>query len=250
MIAFFAKRVHYRRMRPGMILVLFSVAPLHAGVVYDFVTTIETSRGSTRQSGQIAAQRDSYRADLGDRVLISHDRDQNAMVVDLAKCTWTWRSRAGPLRSSALFHLPTDKGDTVIGEPAIEHRTEGVEPFAGFIATKHVILIEYRVVGVLAEAVVRGTVTARATIWSTESLPPLPMHRELRTGHAAIDEALASISAAVRGMIVRHELEVTRTFEGGATQVERTITSVKNVRIADLPDSLFALPPDAVFTRR
>ncbi|HEY3055599.1 MAG TPA: hypothetical protein VGK31_06675 [Thermoanaerobaculia bacterium] len=34
----------------------------------------------------------------------------------------------------------------------------------------------------------------------------------------------------VRGMIVRHELEVTRAFENGQPQTERTVTVIRNRR--------------------
>src|SRR4051812_46889936 len=50
MMAFFGKRRHYLRMRL-LVAVLLISAPLHAGVVYDFVTTMETPRYSMQQSG-------------------------------------------------------------------------------------------------------------------------------------------------------------------------------------------------------
>jgi hypothetical protein len=112
MIAFFAKPMHYPRMRPSVAAVFLIAAPLHAGVVYDFVTTVETPRGSYRQSGRIAAQGESYRADLDGRggrdidVVISRDGDQNAIFIDLAKCSWSYRSRIGPTRSSTLSIFP------------------------------------------------------------------------------------------------------------------------------------------------
>ncbi|MGZ5474986.1 MAG: hypothetical protein ACXW29_00720 [Thermoanaerobaculia bacterium] len=51
-------------------------------------------------------------------------------------------------------------------------------------------------------------------------------------------------------MIVRHELEVTRKFDDGLAQTERTITTVSNLRVAALPDSLFAVPEDAAYVQR
>ncbi|MGZ8809632.1 MAG: hypothetical protein ACXW29_00715 [Thermoanaerobaculia bacterium] len=157
-----------------------SPCPLRAGVVYDFVTTIETPRFSSRQTGRVAVEGQSYRADLDGRgsrdidVVISRDGDQTAVYVDLRRCSWSYRNRIGPIRSSGFFHLPSDEGDAVIGEPVVGHRIEGVETIAGFAATKHVIDIRYRLVGVLADTAVRGSVVARATIWTVDTLPPFP----------------------------------------------------------------------------
>lgn len=121
---------------------------------------------------------------------------------------------------------------------------------AGYEATKHVIDIEYRLIAILADTPVRGNVIARATIWTVDALPPLPMRRGLRTGHEAIDDELDRIGNEIHGMIVRHELEVTRAFEGGIGQTEKTITRIENLRVADLPASLFAVPDEAEYVQR
>ena len=239
-----------------LLTMLLIAAPLRAGVVYDFVTTIETPRFSSRQTGRVAVEGQSYRADFDGRgsrdidVVISRDGDQTAVYVDLRRCNWSYRNRVGPIRSSRFFHLPSDEGDAVIGQPVVEHRIEGVETIAGFAATKHVIDLRYRLVGVLADTAVRGSVVARATIWTVDTLPPLPMRRDLRTGHPTIDEQLSRVSGSLHGMIVRHELEVTRAFDEGPPQTERTITTVSNLRVAALPDSLFAVPEEASFVQR
>jgi hypothetical protein len=239
-----------------LLTVLLIAAPLRAGVVYDYVTTIEGPRSSSRQTGRVAVDGQSYRADFNGRgqrdidVVISRDSDQTAIYVNLKQCSWSYRARMGQTRSSGFFHLPSDEPDAVIGEPVVEHHVEGVETIAGFAATKHVIDIRYRLVSILADTPVRGNVVARATIWMVETLPPLPMRRDLRTGHAAIDEQLALITASLPGMIVRHELEVSRNFDGGQRQTERTITSVTNLKIVELPDSLFAVPEEAAYVQR
>jgi hypothetical protein len=183
-------------------------------------------------------------------VVISRDGDQTAVYVDLRRCNWLYRNRMGPVRSSRFFHLPADERDAVTGEPVVEHRIEGVKTIGGFEATKHVIDIRYQLVGVMASTVVRGSVVARATIWTVDTLPRLPMRRDLRTGHPAIDELLAAVSGSLHGMIVRHELEVTRRFDDVLSQTERTITTVSNLRVVALPDSLFAVPEEAAFAQR
>jgi hypothetical protein len=239
-----------------LLTMLLIAAPLRGGVVYDFVTTIETPRFSSRQTGRIAVEGRSYRADFDGRgsrdidMVISRDGDQTAVYVDLRRCSWWYRNRIGPIRSSRFFHLPTDGADAVTGEPVVEHHIEGVETIAGFAATRHVIDIRYRLVGVMADTAVRGSVVARATIWTVDTLPPLPMRRDLRTGHPTIDEKLAGVSGSLHGMIVRHELEVSRNFDDGLPQTERTITTVSNLRVAELPDSLFAVPEEAAYVQR
>lgn len=235
------------------IAALLVAAPLHAGVVYDFVTTVETPRGTTRVSGHMEVEGTSYRADLdggnGVDVVISHDGDATAMYIDLANCRWWYRARFAETRSSMYFHLAGGP-DVVVGEPAVTHRVDDHATIAGVRATKHVIDIRYRAVADLGDSSAAGTILARATIWTADELPPLPMKRDLRTGHPRVDALLARASDEIRGMIVRHELEVTRVFDGGAAQTERTITSVENLRVADLPASLFELPPEAAYVQR
>jgi hypothetical protein len=239
-----------------LVACLVVAAPLRAGVVYDFHTTIETPRYAMKQSGRMWFEGQRYRAEFaraGGReidVVISRDGDATAMYIDLQKCTWSYRNRIGPVRSSGLFHLPTDSGDTIIGEPVVEHHTETSTNIAGFRATKHVIDVAYRLVGILAETTVRGRVTAQATIWTIDELPSLPVQRDLRTGHPVIDERLAAIAAAMHGMVVRHELVVSRAFDDGVPQTERTVTTLDNLHVSQLPDSLFALPEEAAYVQR
>ena len=229
---------------------------LHAGVVYDFVTTVESPRSRTKQTGRIFIDGQSYRADLNGRggrdidVVISRDGDQTAIFVDLQKCFWSYRTRIGPTRSSSYFHLPTDTANVIIGKPSVSHRIEGTEAFGEFTATKHVIEIAYRIVGLSAGSPVRGHIEAKATIWTVESLPPLPMRRELRTGHESVDTRIARVSSDIGGMIVHHELEVTRAYDGGIAQTERTITNVHNLRVTELSPSLFVVPEDAIYVQR
>ena len=238
------------------LVALIVATPLRGGFQYDFVTTVQTPRYSVRQSGRVVVQGQSYRADLDRRgmrdidVVISRDGDETAVFIDLEKCSWSYRNRLGQTRSSAYFHLPSDIGDSVDGAALITHRTDGAETIAGFPATKHVIEINYRVKALLSGTWVKGNISARAIIWAVESLPPLPMRRELRTGYAAVDKEIARAAEAVRGMIVRHELEVTRAFEGGDPQTERTVTVIENLRTNELPESLFTIPAEAQYVQR
>jgi hypothetical protein len=146
------------------------------------------------------------------------------------------------------FHLPA--ADIVIDKPVVEHRVDGTETIAGLAATRHIIDIRYRLLAVIAKTVVRGTITARATIWTADDHPALPMKRDLITGHDRIDELLAGAASQVHGMIVRHELQVTRTFDDGIPQTERTVTTIDHVHFVDLPEELFATPAEAAYVQR
>jgi hypothetical protein len=55
---------------------------------------------------------------------------------------------------------------------------------------------------------------------------------------------------AVRGVIVRHELEVTRAFENGQPRTERTVTVIRNLRAVELPESLLVVPEEAKYEQR
>src|SRR5712691_5565637 len=66
MMAFFDKQGHYLRMRFALVALIVAT-PLRAGFLYDFVTTVQTPRYSVRQSGRVAVQGQSYRADLDRR---------------------------------------------------------------------------------------------------------------------------------------------------------------------------------------
>jgi hypothetical protein len=250
-MAFFDTREHYLRMR-WLAVVLLVALPSRAGVVYDFVTTIETPRSTARHSRRISSEGQSYRADFkrnGGSIdsVISKDGDQTAIYLDLDKCRWTYRTRVGPLRSSGYFHLPNDGSDDLIGTPQVEHHIDGEETIAGFRATKHVIDVKYRLVTILADTPVRGSVSARVTLWTVEELPPLPMSSRLRTGHPLLDGQLGILFEQVRGLVVRHDLVVTRAFDDGVPQTERTLTTITNLRVAELPESLFAVPDEASY---
>ena len=235
-----------------LIAVLLIAAPLRAGVVYDFATTVETMWSRSSQSGHMTVAGEKYRAEVGTpgkrTVVISRDGDRTAIVFDPAKNTWQYRTRIGDVRSSLLFHLIAGAKSSVIGSPVVEHHIAGTERVAGFDATKHVIDIRYRLVGMSGDIVLRGEVKTRATVWTVDSLPALPLQRQLRTGHQVVDALIDNVSRELRGMVVRHELEVTRTYDGGGRpQTERTVTTVDNVQIVDVADSAFALPESAMY---
>lgn len=233
---------------------LGALAPASGGVVYDFFTTIEAPRNVVRISGRVWSDGQAYRAELTPDptrsvdVVISTDADRTATFIDLDKQTWAERVRTNnDVRSSSLFRWPMP-GARLVGRPSVAHRTEAETEVAGHRAKVHVVRARFRVESKVDGAPVGGTIEATARIWIAGELPSLPMDRRLRTGYPAVDRQLEPIFHRMSGMVVRHELEVTRTLDGGPPQTERTTTVISGLQLVDVPPSQFEVP--AGFTHR
>jgi hypothetical protein len=229
-------------------LLLGAFSPASAGVVYDFVTTIEAPRNATRITGRVWIDGRSYRAELAPDptrtidVVISTDADRTAMFIDVDKRTWSERVRVNTdVRSSSLFRWPISE-PRLRGTPAVAHRTEPGGEVAGQRATLHVVTARFEVESTLEGQPVGGTIETTARIWIAGDVPSLPMDRQLRTGYPEVDRKLEPIFESMHGMIVRHELEVTRTMDGGPPQTELTKTVVNNLRTRDIPAAQFEVP--------
>ena len=68
------------------------------------------------------------------------------------------------------------------------------------------------------------------------------MNNDLRTGYATVDQEIAKQMLKVRGMVLRHELEVTRTLDGGPPQTERTVSAVTRMETVDIAPEVFTVP--------
>jgi hypothetical protein len=228
---------------------LWLAASAAAGVVYDVVTTMERPRSTEKVTGRIWVEGDSYRAELerdgSKTVVISRDADRTATLLDPAKQTWSNRSRAGAgadVRSAALFVWPAPNAK-VKGRPKVTHRLGESTTIAEETAVEHVIEASFRVESVLDKSPLRGALHLTARIWTTEALPELPMkHRGLRTGYESVDRELEKAERNVHGMVLRHELEVTRAFEGGPPSVEKTTTVISHLQRTTLTDVTFTVP--------
>lgn len=244
-------------MRSALLLAALSLAsPARAGVVYDFLTTVEAPRSSTRITGRVWMDGTSFRAELSPDparsidVVISTDADRTALFLDVDKKVWVDRVRVNnDVRSSGLFVWPL-RGAEVRGSPNVEHRVEGMSDIAGYPATLHVITARFGVKSKVDGAPVNGTIEATARIWITDALPSQPMDRRLRTGYEQVDRKLEAIFAKLSGMIVRHELEVVRTMDGGPPQKELTKTVVSSVEVVDVPADKFAVPAEFAYGGR
>jgi hypothetical protein len=216
------------------------------GVIYDFVTTFEAPRVSERVSGRMWADGPSYRVEFvrggSSSVVISNDRDQTAVLLDPGKQTWSNRSRvAKEVRASALFVWPIP-GAHVKAKPTITYQRVEPSIIAGQQAVRHVIELSFVVESQMSDNRLRGTFLIRAHVWAAEELSALPMQHPLRTGYPSVDHELEAIDRKIVGMVVRHELEITRTFDGGTPQRETTNTVIKHLEIGEIDPSQFEVP--------
>jgi hypothetical protein len=217
---------------------------VHAGVTYDYVTHTETSRFSEKASGRVWVEGDSYRADVTGpdgtrRAVISRDADESAVVIDFKKAQITDRVRVtGGVRSSALFLFPG--GPALLeGTPDVKYRRGATITIAGERATEHVIEATFRARSKDNDGLVGGTFNIVARIWTNDELPPLPIKRPLRSGYPGVDEKLDEAAKNVSGMVLRHDLEVTRTLDGGPPMSERTSTVVTRVERMQVAAEVF-----------
>jgi hypothetical protein len=227
---------------------LWAGASLHGGVIYDFVTTMERPRSTETVAGRIWVEGDSYRAEFerggAKAVVISRDGDQTATLLDAAHATWSNRARVAgaDVRSAELFLWPAP-GAHVTGSPKVTHRLGERATIAGEAAVAHVIEASFQIESRVGSAPLRGTLTLTAKIWTSNSLPELPMQqRHLRTGYDAVDRELLKAESNIHGMVLRHELVVTRAFEGGPPQVEKTTTEIVKLERAAVAESFFTVP--------
>lgn len=221
-----------------------------AGVIYHFTTKFTGRRYEFKQAGRVWVERDRYRFEIdpdpskSERpydVAISTDGDVTAKLLNTTRQTWYERRRAGKTtRSSMLFDLPMAGGK--VGRRMVHHFENGTTTIAGRTARKHVIEIDYEIEATVGGHPVRGSVVALVHLWTCESLPRLPLERPLKTGHRDIDAELASISSKIKGMVLRHELTVTRTLAGGEKVTETVMTIVDDVAVAEIDPAKFEVP--------
>jgi hypothetical protein len=222
-----------------------------AGVIYHFSTKFVGRRYEFKQSGRVWADGNRYRFEVdGDAklegrpfdVAISTDADKTAKYLNTGKQTWYERRRVGTAtRSSMLFDLPVSGGK--LGRRRVNHVENGLETIAGKPARKHIIEIEYEIGAKFSDGrVMEGKVEAKVLIWTAESLPQPPLQRPLKTGYPDIDAELARLSSKMKGMVLRHDLTVTRTV-GGEKATEHVLTIVNDVSVSDIDPSKFEVPP-------
>jgi hypothetical protein len=235
-------------MRPGaLVTALLILAPAaSAGLRYDFVTTFQSARITEEVRGQVWVDGDAYRAEMmrGGRksVVLSSDGDRTATYLDPEKQTYSNRSRPGStVVSSVLFRWPVP-GASVRGKPSITYTRNGTVTMAGQEANLHVVDVTFKVDSSVRGMAAPGRIHVTARIWTADAFPALPMNSQLRTGYLLVDQEIAKQMANIRGMVVRHELEVTRTLDGGPPQTERTTTEITKLEQVEIAADVFQVP--------
>jgi hypothetical protein len=228
-----------------LLIAVAAPSPAAAGLIYDFTTTVETPRSREDFRGRVWTEGASYRAEVtrpdGSRqVVISTDADETAFTRDMQTETWTERARTAPVRSASIFLFPVGFA-RVKGKPSVTHVRETAPPIAGHDVALHRVEAKFGVESRVGESGVRGKFRVVARIWTAEALPPLPMRSALRTGYPQVDEKLDNAMKHVAGMVLRHELEVVRTLEGGPPQTEKTVTAVTHLEQGDVDPALFSI---------
>lgn len=240
-------------MRTALLLLLTAIAlDATAGVAYEYVTTIQSDRfADERVTGKVWVEGDSYRAEVrradGSRqAIVSRDRDRTATVINLQTHAATARVRAGgEIRSSSLFLWPAGRAE-LQGQPNIQYRDGGKARIAGEPARKHLIEAKFGA----GSTLVGGTYEVVARIWTSTDLPALPMKSPIRTGFPEVDRQLDEAARHVEGMVLRHELEITRTLDGGPPQIEKTMTSITRLERLNVPPEVFAVTAVSPSTAR
>lgn len=222
--------------------------PLAAGIVYDFEATHQEPRSIESVRGRIWFDGKRYRAEVKregqpPQVIVSHDGDNTTFSYDTKKETWSARLRGkSDIRSAGLFRWPVAL-PRVMKAPKIEYQRKSGGEIAGQRTILHEIQAAFDVDSSVDDAPVRGSYRVYARIWAAEHLPEPPLQRALRTGYPLVDRQLDKISSRIEGMVMRHELEVVRTMEGGLAQTERMVSTVVNLVTGDIEEEQFAIPP-------
>jgi hypothetical protein len=235
-------------MRPiALVVALYVLAPAASGgLLYDFVTTYKGSRTSEEVRGQVWVEGDAYRAEVTrgakKTVVISSDADRTATYLDPEKQTYSNRVRSTTaVVSSSLFRWPVP-GASVRGTPSVTYQRTGTETVAGQEAAMHVLDVQFNVDSSVRGMSAPGRIRITARIWTAEAYPALPMNNQLRTGYHTVDAAIEKQLLNVRGMVLRHELEVTRTLDGGPPQTERTVTAITRIEPVQVTPDVFQVP--------
>ncbi|HET7437013.1 MAG TPA: hypothetical protein VFN10_20050 [Thermoanaerobaculia bacterium] len=229
----------------ALVVVALVASPATAGVIYDFTTTLESGHGAEKVNGRVWADGEAYRAEVTRDgtpvVVISRDANVTAKLLFPKKQTWANRARAGAPRSSSLFIWPM-AGAYVPDEPKVTYRRGETITIAGRKATEHQIEATFVVESQDMDSTLRGTYSVKARIWTTKEFPALPLGQLLRTGYYLVDQQLDAIVTSLDGMVLRHDLEVSRTFQGGPPQIERTSTVVQTLTLTEIPAAQFEVP--------
>lgn len=233
------------------VALLLTPAIAHAGTIYHFTMTSTSRSMPPSISGRVAIDGDRYRADFPALpgavaqydVTIALDHDESGYLLDTKNKVWMERSLPRRRMTSILFHMPGGE-DFVAVKPRVRFEPPvAAETIAGHATVKQSVGLEYVCASVIDRVAVKATVQLTATYWTAMDFPPAPMHHEVLTGFASIDERLTPWFRAFEGMVVKSEVHIGRTLEGGGpTIAEETRTVIDDIASADIPEDQFRVP--------
>lgn len=229
-------------------LMLFIATQVRAGMVYRFTMKNSGDPLVPKTSGRVFIDGDRYREELDPTgepraadVVISRDRDQTALMVNLQNSTWYERDERTAV-SSQLFSLGT--ATRIKGKPSFNSQDEpSDEKILGHATRKHVLRFAYRFISNFPDELsVPGSVDTTVIILIATDLQPSPKRSMIRTGLAELDPELSRIEAAFDGMVLQQTVSVTRILEGGPPVRTLITTNVEAIETENVPASMFEVP--------
>lgn len=226
------------------ILLAFSAS---AGVHYRFRTEFVARGQSSATNGEVWSDGRAYRYELREPgtphiAVVSTDGDRTVSVMNLDARSYHRRARATNALSSRLFAIPFRT--SIIGCPVVTSSQEPGEPLKGWSTVKHTVHVSYSMMADANGSLFDAVIDVHAVIWEAPDLPPTAIARSVRTGVADVDSAINSALDEIGGMVVRHELEVTRRYAQGMDDRESTRTVITSLDVIPLDRVIFEVPPD------
>ena len=229
---------------------LAAAAALHSGIVYHETTTWSGLLPHPARSCRVWSASASYRAECTVEpgqaqawaIAISRDADATATLINPTNATLYRRDENPPIPSSLYFGVSTPS--RVAGKVEVESHAEPSAPLLNHPTHKQVIRIRY-VLRTAAAPSVTLKVDIGATLLLTvaDDVAPPAKDQRIRSGIAEVDAAIANAYRDVQGFVLRDELSVSRTYEGGQPRTERMLREVDQLSREPIAPSRFDVPP-------
>lgn len=230
-------------LRIAAILLLLLTTPAGAGVVYRYTTKITGDPVATGSSATVWLDGPGYRIVLdpdpsGPRAWdIAVSNGAETFLINSENQTWY---RPKPLPTVRFFG---GRETRLRGKVKASHQVEGTETIDGRSVTKHAMRIDFRQTEDFGSTRVGSTISITFLVWAAPGLTSIPLQRDLTTGIAQVDEALARLFASIEGLPLRKTLSVTRRYDGGGVPTTILVTTtVTDIEETTIPPSRFEVP--------
>ena len=176
-------------------------------------------------------------------VLLS-DGDE-IIALDLDRKAWFVPKNDKPYEPLGAWDMPGNPDTRRVKKLRVDALPPAEEMVGGERIERRGLQLAYRVSKNLHGTGLQATVKAKVTLWVAPSGPVLPAPLDLRhipTDIPEIDEALGKELAAIDGLVIRRELEVTRQIVGGPPLTETSVITLEPIEPASTDPSLFKPP--------